>query len=154
MDPEIWVSYTFYALQNILLIFSPQPFKKAKPILLLTEEWEAGWIWLIGDSLVTPSFTSPPPFWLGTSWVCVKAEQPPGWALIPPASESHGFSSWASVHCSHEELFSNPTASPAKAEEKLSAVPQGGSHKIRWNCHHIDDPGEAKPWGQIKGGSP
>lgn len=34
--------------------FFPQPFKKAKPILLLTEEWEAGWIWLIGDSLVTP----------------------------------------------------------------------------------------------------
>lgn len=33
--------------------FFPQPFK-GKPILLLTEEWEAGWIWLIGDSLVTP----------------------------------------------------------------------------------------------------
>lgn len=94
MDTEIWVSYTFYVSQNILLlIFSPQPFKKAKPILLLTEEWEAGWIWLIGDSLVTPSFTNPAPFWLCTSWVCVEAEQPAGWALIPPASESHGFSS-------------------------------------------------------------
>lgn len=65
MDTNILILYNFYMSQNIMIFFfipspSPQLFKRWKPVLC---EWhlnqKAGWIWLIGHSLLTPGFPEP-----------------------------------------------------------------------------------------------